>query len=116
MTGNPNEELTIVGPTGRVMVSRPSALWTRVTARRTVGGVGLRRLAVLRLFRSSGGRVGVSVRAVTASFDAWIEVALADALRQAAASQHVLQVVAGSRHAEGDMGAVAGVEDVAQCP
>ena len=28
MTGNPNEELTIVGPTGRVMVSRPSALWT----------------------------------------------------------------------------------------
>ncbi|HEX4434716.1 MAG TPA: DUF222 domain-containing protein [Acidimicrobiales bacterium] len=32
MTGNANEELTIVGPTGRVMVSRPSALWTRVTA------------------------------------------------------------------------------------
>ena len=34
MTGNPNEELTIVGPTGRVMVSRPSVLWTRVTAPR----------------------------------------------------------------------------------
>jgi hypothetical protein len=33
MTGNANEELTIVGPTGRVMVSRPSALWTRVTAK-----------------------------------------------------------------------------------
>jgi hypothetical protein len=33
MTGNPNEELTIVGPTGRVMVSRPSLLWTRVTGR-----------------------------------------------------------------------------------
>jgi hypothetical protein len=33
MTGNANEELTIVAPTGRVMVSRPSALWTRVTAR-----------------------------------------------------------------------------------
>jgi hypothetical protein len=33
MTGNPNEELTIVGPTGRVMVSRPSVLWTRVTGR-----------------------------------------------------------------------------------
>jgi hypothetical protein len=36
MTGNPNEELTVVGPTGRVMVSRPSVLWTRVTGR---GGV-----------------------------------------------------------------------------
>jgi Domain of unknown function (DUF222)/HNH endonuclease len=31
MSGNPNEELTFVGPTGRVMVSRPSPLWTRVT-------------------------------------------------------------------------------------
>ncbi len=30
MTGNANEELTVVGPTGRVMVSRPSPLWTRV--------------------------------------------------------------------------------------
>jgi hypothetical protein len=35
MTGNANEELTIVGPTGRVMVSRPSPLWTRVTDGRT---------------------------------------------------------------------------------
>jgi hypothetical protein len=34
LTGNPNEELTIVGPTGRVMVSRPSALWARVKAGR----------------------------------------------------------------------------------
>jgi len=34
MTGNANEELTIVGPTGRVMVSRPSPLWTRITATR----------------------------------------------------------------------------------
>ncbi len=34
MTGNPNEELSIVGPTGRVMVSRPSPHWTRVTAGR----------------------------------------------------------------------------------
>jgi hypothetical protein len=33
MTGDANEELTIVGPTGRVMVSRPSMLWTRVTAK-----------------------------------------------------------------------------------
>jgi hypothetical protein len=32
MSGNANEELTVVGPTGRVMVSRPSPLWTRVTA------------------------------------------------------------------------------------
>jgi len=33
MTGNPNQELTAVGPSGRVMVSRPSVLWTRVTGR-----------------------------------------------------------------------------------
>jgi hypothetical protein len=33
MTGNANEELTFVGPTGRVMTSRPSPLWTRVTDR-----------------------------------------------------------------------------------
>ncbi len=33
MTGNANDELTVVGPTGRVMVSRPSPLWTRVSAR-----------------------------------------------------------------------------------
>ena len=32
MTGNANEELTIVGPSGRVMMSRPSPLWVRVTA------------------------------------------------------------------------------------
>jgi Domain of unknown function (DUF222)/HNH endonuclease len=37
MTGNPNEELTIVGPTGRVTVSRPSILWTRVTSRTKAG-------------------------------------------------------------------------------
>jgi hypothetical protein len=34
MQGNANEELTFVGPSGRVMVSRPSALWTRVTSPR----------------------------------------------------------------------------------
>ncbi len=32
MSGNANEELTFVGPTGRVMTSRPSQLWTSVTA------------------------------------------------------------------------------------
>jgi HNH endonuclease len=32
VSGNANEELTFVGPTGRVMTSRPSPLWTRVTA------------------------------------------------------------------------------------
>jgi hypothetical protein len=32
MTGNANAELTFSGPTGRVMTSRPSPLWTRVTA------------------------------------------------------------------------------------
>jgi hypothetical protein len=31
MSGNPNEELTFVGPSGRVMTSRPSPLWTAVT-------------------------------------------------------------------------------------
>ena len=31
MTGNANEELTFLGPSGRVMTSRPSTLWTRVT-------------------------------------------------------------------------------------
>jgi hypothetical protein len=40
MTGNPNEELSIVGPTGRVMASRPSVLWTRVTGRARAGGSG----------------------------------------------------------------------------
>ena len=34
MTGNANQELTIENPSGRVMVSRPSVLWTRVTAAR----------------------------------------------------------------------------------
>jgi hypothetical protein len=32
MTGNANEELTFVGPKGRVMTTRPSPLWTTVTA------------------------------------------------------------------------------------
>ncbi|MFZ0249791.1 MAG: HNH endonuclease [Acidimicrobiales bacterium] len=32
MSGNANEELHFVGPTGRVMVSRPSLLWTRVAS------------------------------------------------------------------------------------
>ena len=34
MSGNANEELTFVGPSGRVMTSRPSPLWTTVTAPR----------------------------------------------------------------------------------
>ena len=33
MTGNPDQELRIENPAGRVTVSRPSVLWTRVTAR-----------------------------------------------------------------------------------
>jgi len=32
VTGNANKELTFEGPTGRVMTSRPSPLWTTVTA------------------------------------------------------------------------------------
>jgi hypothetical protein len=31
MTGDANAELTFLGPSGRVMASRPSPLWTRVT-------------------------------------------------------------------------------------
>jgi len=34
MTGDANEELTFLGPGGRVMTSRPSSKWTRVTAER----------------------------------------------------------------------------------
>jgi hypothetical protein len=34
MKGNANEELTFDGPSGRVMTSRPSSKWTRVTAGR----------------------------------------------------------------------------------
>jgi hypothetical protein len=34
MEGNANEELTFLGPSGRVMTSRPSSKWTRVTAER----------------------------------------------------------------------------------
>jgi len=32
MSGNANDELHVVGPSGRTMTSRPSPLWTRVTA------------------------------------------------------------------------------------
>jgi hypothetical protein len=32
MTGNASEELTFVGPTGRLMVTRPSPLWTTASA------------------------------------------------------------------------------------
>jgi Domain of unknown function (DUF222)/HNH endonuclease len=35
MSGDANEELHVLGPTGRAMVSRPSPLWTALTARRT---------------------------------------------------------------------------------
>jgi Domain of unknown function (DUF222)/HNH endonuclease len=41
MSGNPNEVLTFVGPSGRAMESRPSPMWTAVTgpaARRAVAG------------------------------------------------------------------------------
>src|ERR1700722_11034673 len=40
MTGNANEELTFVPPKGRVMTSRPSPLWTNVTAGPRSGGTG----------------------------------------------------------------------------
>jgi hypothetical protein len=33
MSGDANEELTVVGPSGRVMTSRPSPMWTAVTGR-----------------------------------------------------------------------------------
>ena len=36
MYGNANEELTFVGPTGRVMTSRPSPLWTTAAASASV--------------------------------------------------------------------------------
>jgi len=37
MSGNVNHELTFTGPSGRVMTSRPSPIWTAVTARRRSG-------------------------------------------------------------------------------
>jgi len=40
LSGNANEELSIETPAGRVMVSRPSPLWTRVTAARQSAGSG----------------------------------------------------------------------------
>jgi hypothetical protein len=40
MTGDANEELSIVSPTGGVMTSRPSPLWTRVTAGQRAGRSG----------------------------------------------------------------------------
>ncbi len=40
LSGNANEELSIVVPNGRVMVSRPSPLWTRATAGRRSAGSG----------------------------------------------------------------------------
>ena len=40
MTGNANEELTFLGPSGRVMTSRPSTLWTRVTGGPRSGASG----------------------------------------------------------------------------
>ena len=42
MSGDANQELTFVGPTGRVMTSRPSPLWTTSTSRRG-GAAGSRR-------------------------------------------------------------------------
>jgi hypothetical protein len=39
MTGNANEELRIENPDGRIMVSRPSVIWTRVTGPRTGASV-----------------------------------------------------------------------------
>jgi hypothetical protein len=40
MTGNANEELTIVGPSGRVMMSRPDPRWTRVTGPEAMQAAG----------------------------------------------------------------------------
>ena len=40
MTGNANEELTFTTPKGRVMRSRPSPVWTRVTAGPRSGATG----------------------------------------------------------------------------
>jgi hypothetical protein len=40
LSGNANEELTFTGPSSRVMTSRPSPLWTRVTAPKRSKGRG----------------------------------------------------------------------------
>jgi len=43
MSGDANGELTIVGPSGRVMTSRPSPLWTAVTGPAARGAVARRK-------------------------------------------------------------------------
>ena len=48
MTGNANEELTFTGPSGRVMTSRPSPLWTSGHGRPAIG------LTLLRVSRAGG--------------------------------------------------------------
>ena len=40
MTGNANRELTFVGPSGRIMTSRPSPIWTAVTSVSSSGSSG----------------------------------------------------------------------------
>ena len=45
MSGNANEELTFLGPSGRVMTSRPSPIWTAVTAPRRSGSARPNRAA-----------------------------------------------------------------------
>jgi hypothetical protein len=46
MSGDPNGDMRVVGPTGRVMVSRPSPLWTRAsTVVRPTGGANERESA-----------------------------------------------------------------------
>jgi hypothetical protein len=45
MSGNPNELLTFVGPSGRAMESRPSPLWTAVTGPAARRAVAARRAA-----------------------------------------------------------------------
>ncbi len=45
VSGNANNELTFIGPTGRVMTSRPSPLWTTVSRRTLPRGGSLPRAA-----------------------------------------------------------------------
>ena len=54
MTGNANEQLSFCGPSGRVMVSRPSPMWTAVTGRAAAAWAAARAAARAAAERAAG--------------------------------------------------------------
>ncbi len=62
MSGNANEELTFVGPSGRAMTSRPSPLWTAVTGPEAQRAVARRNAGSASTSTTSASRAGVPPR------------------------------------------------------